>query len=275
MINTNIFRAIAIAACAASTAACGNDESQPTNEPGAEERAEEVAAATGDVLEEAGEAAVEGIEAVVENVGAAIEKELDDINALGLTVRNLLNEDVRTPGGGVAAKIEDILFDEEGNPALFQLREGGIFGAGDDLVMVVPQRLVITTLSNNELSVEVSLSEAELEKLGESTAFLPADFSVGGNIETDLISSRKLLASVVYNSEGEKVADIYDLLLGVEWNIEHVVVSRGGLGEVGDRLTSAPLSSFVMTEDRSALRTTLLAPDFDALPTFSYETFVE
>ncbi|MEM8771288.1 MAG: hypothetical protein AAGD92_06540 [Pseudomonadota bacterium] len=263
------------AACMVFASACGGGDDDAKNQPGVEERAERAAATAGDALEDASEATVEAAEGAVDTISTAIDKELDDVNALGLTVRNLLNENVLTRKGSVAAQIEDLLFTEDGRLTLVQLKEGGIFGAGEDFVMVVPQRLVITMTNEKEPVVEISLTEEEIEQLGDSTSFLPADFSVGGSIATNLISGRKLLDSIVLNTENEKAADIYDLLLGIEWNINSVVISRGGLGEIGDRLSVAPIDRFVMTEDRSAMQTTMSTPTFDAMPTFSYDAFAE
>ncbi len=276
MITGKYTAATAVMTLLASACAAENDQSPaPANEPGAAERAEEAAATAGDILEDAGEAIAEGAEDVASTVGAAVQKELDDINALGLTLRNILNEEVSTRDGGVAAKVDDILFEENGRPALVILREGGFFGAEEDKIIVTVQRLRITQIAGGEISVEITLTEDEIEKLGDGIGFLPADFSVGGDIDTSLLSAQKMLDTSVFNSEDEKIADVYDLVLNREWRFDQVIVSTGGLGEMGDRLVAAPWRMFTLRQDRTTLRTTRAAVDFDALTPFQYSDLIE
>ncbi len=258
--------------------ACGQNSDnnvEPANEPGAGEQAEETAAAAGDVLEDAGQAIVQGLEDTAESIGSAIDKEVTELNALGLTARNILDEEVRTPAGVVAARVNDILFSVDGRPMMAVLNEGGMFGVGDDQIIVTIQRLIITKDADGEASVEITLSNEELESLSDGVTFLPADFSVGGEIDTSLLSIRKMLDAVVYNTEGQKVADAYDYILGAEWKIDRVVVSIGGIADIGDRLVAAGWDMFTLTSDSSALQTTDNAIDFDSLPTFEYESLAK
>ncbi|NNE41153.1 MAG: hypothetical protein HKN14_09585 [Marinicaulis sp.] len=250
-------------------------EREPVNQPGAGEHAEQAIGTAGDVLEDVGEAVAEGAEDVANEIGAAVQEELDDLNALGMTMRNIINEEVRTSAGGVAARVDDILLDERGRPILAVLKEGGFFGVGEDTVVVAFQRLTMVQNPDGELSIKVTLSEEEIEKLGDGVQFLPVDFSVGGEIDTALISGKKLLGVVVYNSENEKVADIYDIILGSNRKINRIVVSTGGLGEIGDRLTAVPWNMFALAAERDSMKTTSAAIDFDALPTFDYKGFAE
>lgn len=277
MLNCMNMAKLSIASLLLLAGACSDDNKsqEPENKPGAGEHTEEAAATAGNMVEDASEAIAEGIENAANSVGDAVENELNEINALGLTVRNILDEEVYTQAGGVAAHIDDILFDESGRPALAVLKEGGFFGVGEDTIIVTVQRLTIAEESDGELSVGITLSEKEIEELGDGVGYLPADFSVGGEVDATLISGRKLLDTVVYNSEDEKVADIFDLLLGLNWQIDRVVVSSGGLGDIADRLTAVPWNMFALSEERDSMKTTPAVTDFDTLPPFDYRSLVK
>ncbi len=259
------------------TAACGQEstsDEKPVNEPGAGEYVEEAASATGDALEDVGAAIVQGLEETTEAVGEMVDKEVSELNALGLTIRNILGEEVRTRGGVVAARMDDLLFTADGEPALAVLSEGGMFGVGDDRVIVAIQRLLIKQDSLGEVSVEITITDEELETLGDGVSFMPTDFSVAGRIDTSLLSARKLLETAIYNVDDQKVADTYDLVLGPEWKIDNIVVSTGGIADVGDRLVAADWTMFSLTDDNAALRTSVAMRDFDDLPLFVYEDLV-
>ncbi len=260
------------------TGACGRSENasaEPTNEPGAGEYAEDAAAAAGDTLEDAGEVIAGGVEDAADAIGVAIDKETDEFNALGLTVRNILDEEVRTRHGKIAARMEDLLFTADGQPAMAVLKEGGIFGVEDDMVIVTVQRLIVSEDNSGEVAVEITLSDEEIETLGDGVTFLPADFSAQGDMNTSLLSARKMLAAAVFNADNQKIADIYDFILDQQWRIDQVVVSAGGLDAIGDHLTAASWDMFALTDDMTALQTTALATDFDAQPRFRYDQLIQ
>ena len=277
MIRNHMMTSLAAVALLTSTAACARqseENADPANEPGAGEVAEEAAAETGEVIEDVGEAVAEGAEEAIEAVGDVLDKEVGELNARGMTVRNILGEDVRTSDGRFAARVDDVLFDADGRPSLAVLKEGGLFGVGDSEIVITIQRLRLLADNKGEIAAEVSLTNAELEKLGDGAAFMPADFSVGGKVDVALLSARKLLATSVVNTQSEKVADIYDLVLGPEWEIDQVVLSRGGVANIGDRLIAVPWSSFAMTEAGDAMQTIPSAVDFERLPRFSYDALI-
>lgn len=258
--------------------ACGQNSDtsvEPVNDPGAGEIAEEAASKTGDILEEAGEAVAQGVESAADAISAAVEKELEENNALGLTIRNILDEDVYTQSGETAARLDDLLFDSEGRPVAAILRDVGMFGISGEEIVVTIQRLIIKQDDAGEAVVEMTLTDNEIERLAGGVEFLPSDFSMGNNIDVSLLSARKLLEIGVYNREGGKVADVYDVLLGPEWRFTDVVLSTGGVSNIGDRLVTAGWDVFRFSDDNTALETTLLAPAFDSLPAFSYEAFIE
>lgn len=272
-------RALLIGTSAILLAAAGCDRNQsdkeaPVNEPNAGERAEEAAAQAGDALEDAGEAVVHGIEEAAEAVGDAVEREVDQFDARGLTVRNILGTVVKTRNGVVAARMDDLLFSAAGEPQLAVMKEGGIFGVGDDEIVVTIQRLTIKQDAAGEVAVGVTLTDEEIETLGEGVAFLPTDFSVAGEFDPSLLSAKKLNEVSVYNSDQQKVADVYDLILGPEWKIERVILSTGGLADVGDRLVDWDWSKLEFNDDRTALYTKNAMRDFDSLPAFHYEDLV-
>lgn len=257
--------------------ACGGADrgDQPTNEPGVGEYTEEAAADAGEIVEDAGEAIAQGAENATNAIGAAIQQEIDDINALGMTARNILDEEVRTRRGDAAAWVDDLLFTRTGRPVLAVLREGGMFGLGDDLVIVTVQRFIMTEDELGDISVVITLTDQELEALGDGITYLPADFSVGGEVDTSLMSARKILDAAIYNAEGEKVADMYDFILGREWNIESAILSDGGLADIGDRLVRIDWSAITISADNASFETTSTTPDFDTLPRFEYERLMD
>lgn len=278
MQNSFQISTLAIASAALLLTGCGNQTNgagEPANEPGAGEYTEEAAATAGEILEDAGQAVAQGVENTADAIGAAIEKELDEINALGMTGRNILDEEVRTRAGQVAARVDDILFDRTGRPVMAVLKEGGMFGVSDDFVIVTVQRLIMTMDQLGEVAVEITLTDEELEALGDGITFLPADFSVGGEVDTSLLSARKMLEAAIYNREGRKVADMYDFILGPEWNIEDAVVSTGGLANIGDRLVRVSWTNFMVADDNASFETKSIVADFDSLPNFEYEQLLE
>lgn len=252
------------------TACGGEDENAPVNEPGAGERVEAAAEAAGGAVEQAGATIAEGAETIADTVGDVIAEEAAQANALGLTVRNILDEQAKTRDGRIAARVSDIMFAPDGRPVLALLSEGGFLGQGRDDVIVTIQRLVIQETADGELVVEVNLSNEEIEKLADDVSFLPTDFSVGSNIDASLLSARKLLDAPIYNVDARKVADVHDLALDARWRIESVVVSVGGVGEFGDKLTAAPWPDFELSDDRSALTAAGVDQDFDEMAEFQY-----
>ncbi|MEO1135284.1 MAG: PRC-barrel domain-containing protein [Pseudomonadota bacterium] len=257
--------------------ACGepNQVDEPANEPGVGEYTEEAAADAGEIAEDVGEAVAKSAENTTNAIGEAIQKEIDDINALGMTARNILDVEVRTRKGEVAARVDDLLFTRAGEPALAVLSEGGIFGVGDDLVLVTVQRFIMTEDELGDVSIVMTLTDEELEALGDGISYLPADFSVGGEVDTSLLSARKILDAAIYNPEGEKVADMYDFILGREWNIDSAILSDGGLADIGDRLVRIDWSAISMAADNASFETTPTTPDFDTLPRFEYGQLLE
>lgn len=257
-------------------AGCGDADAPETkNKPGVSENVEQAAAATGDAAEEVGEAVIAGADEAAATVGSVLGEELDQANALGLTARNLIGENVRTPDGAIAGRVHDLLFNDAGEPVLAVLSEGGLFGVGEDDVVVSIERLTIVEDSRGELNVGVSLSDTEIEQLGDGVGFLPADFSVGGAVETSLLSARKILDAAVYNGDGMKVADVFDILLARDWGIENYVVSIGGAAGLGDQLFLASRHMLEMSPQQSTLSTTPTAVDFGTLPPFDYELLLE
>jgi hypothetical protein len=83
------------------------------------------------------------------------------------------------------------------------------------------------------------------------------------------MSMSELLGASVVNENGDKVADMFDIILADPGRFDTAILSVGGLGAVGNRLVSVDISSLAIDRNYGAVRL-LSAPDFDALPTFEY-----
>lgn len=270
---------MSIAAASLWLTACDGDRDRPEeesiNEPSPGERAEDAAAATGEAVEDISAATAEGVESAVESVAAAVERELDEYNALGLTVRNLLDEDVRGPQGFSGAEIQDLLFDANGEALIVVLGENGLFADRKDVVTLSVDRLSVGLRDNAELALEFDLSADEVDRLANSATYLPSDFAGVSSVDPNLLSVRKILELPVRNPDNEKIADVYDLILNNDWTTDQVVLSRGGVGTFGNRLIAAPWRDFEFAADRGSLQTTAFASEFEELSSFSYEKLAD
>ncbi len=254
----------ASALCA--VAACDRD--QPTeNEP-----------KTGEIVEESAEDVEEGAARVGEEVSAAakeaadatgdfIENELSQTNARGFTVRNIIGESVRGSDGTALAIIDDLLFSREGMLRAVVLKDGAFLGLGGEPATIAADRFAFAIGGDGEIAVTAAMSDGELRQMTESLAYNPT----GGLMEQsgNLISMDEFTGAAVVNANGDKVADIFDIILAAPGRFETFILSTGGLGAVGNRLVALDLETLDINHDTGVI-TVVSAPDFETLPTFEY-----
>lgn len=187
----------------------------------------------------------------------------------GLEIRKILGRTVYTSQGTAAARLDDILFNTDGVPSSALLTEGGILSIGTDPVQVPIQRLVIKLSDDGSTHVVVAMSKAELKKLAGKFSNLPSDFSEYPMLDLSFLSARRLMEVDVQNIEGEKLADVYDILLNPSWAIDRVVLSRTDLGVLKKKRVVISWTLFTLTDDHTALRAKVTLPSLETFPEFA------
>ncbi|WP_428408578.1 hypothetical protein [Hyphococcus sp.] len=258
--------AILLAASSMLAVACARDEAVE-NDPKAgeivEEGAEDIEEGAARVGEEISAAAGEAADAA----GDFIENELSQSNARGFTARNIIGESVRGEDKLAIAVIDDLLFTPDGMLRAVVLEDGAFLGLGGKPATVSADRFAFAIHGDGGVAVTVTMTDGELKQMTESLAYEPA----AGLMENpgNLMSMSELLGASVVNENGDKVADMFDIILADPGRFDTAILSVGGLGAVGNRLVSVDISSLAIDRNYGAVRL-LSAPDFDALPTFEY-----
>lgn len=258
--------ALLIAASSALSISCARDE-PVENEPKpgeiVEESAEDIEEGAARVGEEISAAAGEAADAT----GDFIENELSQANARGFTVRNVIGESVRGQDELAIAVIDDLLFSPDGMLRAVVLKDGSFLGLGGEPATVSADRFAFAIHGDGDVAVTVEMTDGELKQMTESLAYEPST----GLMENpgNLMSMSELTGAPVVNENGDKVADMFDIILAPPGCFDAAILSVGGLGAVGNRLVSLDMSSLAIENDNSAILV-LSAPDFDAMPTFEY-----
>lgn len=257
---------IMLAASAAVTVACARDE-PVENEPKpgeiVEESAEDVGEGAARIGEEVSAAAGEAVDAA----GDFIENELSQANASGFTVRNIIGESVRGQDKMAIAVIEDLLFSGDGMLRAVVLKDGAFMGMGGKPATIGADRFAFAVHGDGDIAVTVTMTNGELSQMTKSLAYEPT----AGVMEApgNLMSMTELMGASVVNENGDKVADMFDIILTDPGRFDTAILSVGGLGALGNRLVSVDVGALLIDPGYGAVRI-LSAPDFDTMPTFEY-----
>ncbi len=258
--------AILLAASSTLAVACARDE-PVENEPKPGEIVEESAEDVGEGAARVGEEISAAASEAADTAGDFIENELSQANARGFTVRNIIGESVRGEDRLAIAEIDDLLFSRDGALRAVVLKDGAFLGLGGDPATITADRFAFAISGDGDIAVTVAMTDGELRQMTESLAYHPT----GGLIQNpgDLMSVSELIGAPVVNENGDKVADMFDIILADPGRFETAVLSVGGLGALGNRLVSLDMTSLLVDDNTGAIRV-VTAPDFDAMPTFEY-----
>ena len=255
-----------LAATALCAAACDRDG--PTeNDPKPGEIVEESAEDVGEGAARAGEEISAAAGEAVDAAGDFVENELSQSNAKGFTVRNIIGESVRGEDGMAIAAIDDLLFSREGVLRAVVLKDGSFLGLGGKPATIGADRFAFIESGDGGMAVTAEMSNGELKQMTESLAYNPTGGVAGeaGN----LLSIRELVGKSVVNANGDKIAEIFDVILTPPGRFETIILSTGGLGAIGNRLIALGVDDVAIDPD-SGVIAVAAAPDFDSLPTFEY-----
>lgn len=255
-----------MAAAVFSAAACGRDavtENEPKPGEIVEESAEDVGDASSRAREEISAAADEAVDAT----GDFIENELSQANARGFTARNVIGESVRGADGTAIAVIGDLLFSRDGVLRAVVLKDGSFLGLGGKPATIGADRFAFSLDAAGEVAVTAELTNGELKQLTASLAYQPTQTMTDepGN----LISMNELTGRAVVNANGDKIAEIFDIILTEPGRFETVILSTGGIGVLGDRLIALDIADVTIDPD-SGVVAAASAPNFDGVQTFEY-----
>jgi sporulation protein YlmC with PRC-barrel domain len=76
-------------------------------------------------------------------------------------------------------------------------------------------------------------------------AIRPGTSNVGGAGDSSVLSASSLIGHKVYNSQGETLGDIKDVMLDVDLGrVAYAVLSFGGFMGMGDKLFALPFEAF-------------------------------
>lgn len=257
---------ILLAASSTLAVACARDE-PVENEPKTGEIVEESAEDVGEGAARVGEEISAAASEAADSAGDFIENELSQANAKGFTVRNIIGESVRGEDRMAIATIDDLLFSSDGMLRAVVLKDGAFLGLGGAPATITADRFAFAISGDGDIAVTVNMTDGELRQMTESLAYHPT----GGVIDNpgDLMSMSELIGAPVVNENGDKVADMFDVLLVDPGRFETAVLSVGGLGALGNRLVSLDMTSLLVDNGSGAIRL-VMAPDFDTMPTFEY-----
>ena len=256
-----------LAATALCTAAACSRDVATENEPAPGEIVEESAETIEDGAARAGEEISAAASEAADATGDFIENELSQSNARGFTVRNIIGESVRGSDGAALAVIDDLLFSDAGLLRAVVLKDGAFLGLGGEPATLAADRFAIVTAGSGEISVTAQMGDGELKQMTESLAYNPT----GGLLEQsgNLLSMDELIGRTVVNVNGDKVADVFDVILAPPGRFETIILSTGGLGALGNRLIAMDLEAVDIDPDTGVIAVRS-APDFNTLPTFEY-----
>ncbi|WDI30802.1 PRC-barrel domain-containing protein [Hyphococcus flavus] len=251
---------------ALSVAACGQDNASP-NEPKPGDIAEEAADDTTDTLEDAGEEISAAVNDAARDAADMAENELSQSNAKGFTARNIIGASVRDRNGKALAVIDDLLFSDTRHLRAVVIRDGAFLGLGGDNAIIGADRFDFAVAADGEMIITAEIAEGELRQMTDSLAFEPTDGVINpGN----LMSVNRFLDRSIVNSNGDEIADPFDIVFGMPGHWGELIVSVGGLGAIGNRLVSIDSALITMDGGSGDLRLADNAPDLDTLPTFEY-----
>lgn len=255
-----------MAAAVLGTAACGRDAATE-NEPKTGEIIEESAEDVGEASARAGEEISAAADEAVDATGDFIENELSQANARGFTARNVIGESVRGADGTAIAVIGDLLFSREGVLRAVVLKDGSFIGLGGKPATVGADRFAFIVGADGEVAVTAQMTNGELQQMTASLAYQPTEAMAEqpGN----LLSMNELTGRTVVNANGDKIAEIFDVILAEPGRFETIILSTGGIGILGNRLIALDVNDVAIDPDNGVIAATD-APNFDQLETFEY-----
>lgn len=193
----------------------------------------------GQRLDQMGERASAAVERATENVrdllgnrgsnGAYSTISVD----LNNSISGIIGQSVYDARNEKVAKVEDILFDQNGQASKMVLSNGGIMGIGDKLV-VVDFGLVYARTGDND--VIVPLTEDTIKRM---TAFsYDADDASNGmqTLAAGQISAKAMLDGELLNEQGKEVGSIENITLTGNKANQVVVAYNTTLGMGGDKI---------------------------------------
>lgn len=244
---------------------------------------EDAAEATADAAEDAYEAtsnwladATDGIDeeraAELEaNVAASDELAVESDNyivmtANGLNARTLTGAPVFDASAEEIGTVEDVVVDAEGNVSHIIVSQGGVFGFGGKDVALPYNASTIAYDAEAQPRIKLNVSE---ETVANAEEFDAEQLGENAHLASNLLGTDITLAA---NAEGEAdSADLYDVLMTKDGNIEHAILAYGGVAGVGSKYVAVPFSDIQQAQGAGGeYELAMSGDDIAAAPTFVY-----
>ena len=235
----------------------------------------------GDYIEEAGEATVEVAADIVDGVGEVasdaynatedrIVEEMDQHDAKGLTLRNLLGSNVTTSDDKGFGDISDLILAEDFSLLAYKIDESTLLGIGGEEVAINAERFLPVLDEHGEPALIVEMTEEQLNRLTESSFAMPSDFSYRLSQEAIEFSGKTLLEADVNNAAGERIADIYDLTFNPDGALKKIILTVGGIGGFKDKLVAVNASE-IKLDALNNVFTSVDLPDLSEALEYDYD----
>lgn len=187
------------------------------------------------------------------------------------------------------ASISDLVLGMDGRVRGVLVDVGGFLGIGARTVMVHMDSVRIATQSDSDLVYAViNATREDLEAAPEYVAYDRTDLMTDDTamprigvaelqegfvvVEWSTLTVDQLRSAAVYDVDNERVADISDVLLGTDDDVEAVLIDVGGFLGIGARTVAIPMDQLEIqgNEDVSDLRVYLAITEeqLEALPEY-------
>lgn len=92
-----------------------------------------------------------------------------------------------------------------------------------------------------------------------------------GKVSVAGISTRAFVGASVHNSEGERIGEVHDLIIGENRDVTHAVVDVGGFLEIGEKRVVVPFTELKIKDDGDVI-VSASRQELEAWPEFTYST---
>lgn len=247
--------------------------------------AKDAADATGDALEATGNAIEDAAEATgdaIDDTAVAISNGLKEVDVADATyvhpqdgtfsARDILGATIYSSKGEIAARVDDVWINADGDVTAFLVNEGGFLGLGEDDVALNTGSVTFSADNSSNVSGYIGLTEDQLETIADSRYDAKVEYRGDTESYTGLTLEDHVLGKAVVNSKGEKIASVRDVLLSRDGKVTHLVLAQGGLLGFGGDLVAARVDGLTFEEGDSegALVMATTAKELMDMPEFRY-----